>query len=327
MIGWFARRHRPKTAAQWFAARLGARDDHLERQFQHWLAADPRHAEDYALCEITWEVSRGPADLVPIPMVRTARHIRDRKGTLGAIALTAALTGIAIWIWPVRTDTWTTAAGEQRTVVLTDGSRVTLNTRTQLTARISWRAREVRLGEGEAFFEVSKDPTRPFTVATPLGSARALGTRFNVYVAPPGLTVTTEEGRVLVRTAENGPGVTVDAGRRAQLRAGQLEAELSSVDLHDALSWMTRRLEVNDEPLEAVLRDLSRYTDLPVRADTPAIGALHVSAVLRTGDMAALKAMLRGAFGLEVEQRGSAWVVIDPKAVAVADSKRRTPEH
>jgi transmembrane sensor len=258
-------------------------------------------------------------------MVHAARRRWVGRGTLGAVALAAALTGIAVWVWPVGTESWTTAAGEQRTVVLNDGSRVTLNTRTQLTARISWRARELRLGEGEAFFEVSKDPARPFTVATPLGSARALGTRFDVYVAPPGLTVTTEEGRVWVRNADNGPGVTVDAGHRADLRAGQIQANLSSVDLHGALSWMTRRLEVNDEPLEAVLRDLSRYTDLPVRPDTPAIGALHVSAVLRTGDMAALKAVLRGAFGLDVEQRGNAWVVVDPRVVI--DPKRHTPEN
>jgi transmembrane sensor len=296
---------------------LGARDDHLERQFQHWLAADPRHAEDYALCEITWEVSRGPADLVPMPMVRTARS-RNREGALGALALAAAVTGIAIWVWPARMDTWSTAPGEQRTLVLNDGTRITLNTRTRVTARISWRARDVHLGEGEAFFEVSKDPARPFTVTTPYGSARALGTRFDVYVVPRGLAVTTEEGRVLVRNADDGPGVSVDAGHRAELRQGQLQADLSSADLHSALSWMTRRLDFNDEPLEAVLREVSRYTDWPVKAETSAIGSLHISAVLRTGDMTALKAMLHGAFGLDVEARGKEWVVVDPK--------RRKPE-
>jgi transmembrane sensor len=317
---WFARYRGPKTAAQWFAARLHGLDSRRERRFQRWLAADPRHAEDYALCEITWEVSRGPADLVPLPMVRTSRRslmgagaLGVRQGALGAMALAAALTGIAIWFLPIRTDTWTTAAGEQRTVVLRDGTRVTLNTRTQLTARLSGRARDVRLTEGEAFFEVSKDPARPFTVTTTLGSARALGTRFNVYLAAQGLEVTTEEGRVLVRNADAGPGVTVDAGHRAELHMGQVRADLSTVDLHGTLSWMTQRLDVNDEPLDQVLRDMSRYTEWPVRADTPAIGALHVSAVLQTGDMEALRAMLNGAFGLDVEHRGNEWVVVDPR--------------
>jgi transmembrane sensor len=313
LIRWFAGRHVPKTGAQWFAARLHETDADLERQFQDWLTADPRHAEDYALCEITWEVSRGPAALVPMPILPTARRSRIRRGALGSIALAAGLTGLAVWFWPVPIEAWTTAPGEQRTVILRDGSRVTLNTRTQMTARISWRVREVQLGRGEAFFEVAKDPARPFTVTTTLGSARALGTRFDVYVAAQGLAVTTEEGSVLVRNADNGPGVTVDAGHRAELRAGEVQAEVRSTDLHGALSWMTRRLDVNDEPLDAVLRDLSRYTEWPVRADTPAIGALHVSAVLRTGDMTALAAMLRGAFGLDVEQRGDEWVVVDPK--------------
>ncbi len=316
MIRWFARR-RGKTAAEWFAARLHGHDAHLERQFGDWLAADPRHAEEYALCEIAWKVSRVPAGLVPMPAFRTAQRSRVRQGPLGALALALAAAAVAMWFWPGRTETWATAAGEQRIVVLNDGSRVTLNTRTRLTARLSWRAREVRLGEGEAFFEVSKDPARPFTVSTALGSARALGTRFNVYVAAQNLAVTTEEGSVLVRNADNGPGVTVEAGHQAELRVGQVRADLRSADLHGALSWMTRRLEVNDQPLDRLLADLSRYTEWPVRADTPAIGALHVSAVLRTGDMTALKAMLQGAFGLDVEQRGGEWVVVDPK--------RRTP--
>lgn len=317
MIQWFMMRRGPKTAAEWFAARLHGHDPRRERQFQHWLAAHPRHAEDYALCEITWEVSRGPADLVPLPMPRVARRGRVRRGALGASAFAAALTGIAIWFWPGRTESWATAAGEQRTVVLNDGSRITLNTRTRLTVRMSWRARDVRLGEGEAFFEVSKDPTRPFTVTTTLGSARALGTRFDMYVGLRGLAVTTEEGRVWVRNADQGPGVTVDAGHRAELRRGQLRADLSTVDLHGALGWMTGRLEVNDEPLDRVLGDMSRYTEWPVKADTAAIGALRVSAVLRTGDMTALKAMLNGAFGLEVELRGREWVVFDPKRPAI----------
>jgi transmembrane sensor len=307
---WFRARHRSWTAAQWFAARLHDAS-RLERPFEQWLAADPRHAEEYALCEITWELSRRAAELVPMPMGPAQYRGRSRPRA-AVLAVAIVISGIAIAVWP-RAQTWTTAPGERRTVVLSDGSRITLNTRTRLTARISWHAREVQLREGEAFFEVTKDPGRPFTVNTSLGSARALGTRFNVYVDGRDLAVTTEEGRVLVRNSAGAPGVTVDAGHQAKLEAGQPRADLAAADVRAALDWTTGRLDVSNVPLESALRDFSRYTELPVRADSPAIGALRVSGVLRTGDMQALKVLLKGAFGLEVQRFGDEWLVVEPK--------------
>jgi ferric-dicitrate binding protein FerR (iron transport regulator) len=90
-------------------------------------------------------------------------------------------------------------------------------------------------------------------------------------------------------------------------------ATVKAADLTATLNWLTQRLEVDDVPLEFVLRDFSRYTTMPVRAETAAIAALRVSAVLRTGDIQALEATLKGAFELEIERRSGEFVVIDPK--------------
>jgi ferric-dicitrate binding protein FerR (iron transport regulator) len=47
----------PTTAAEWFAARRRPHDSSLETQFSQWLAENPRNADEYALCELTWELS------------------------------------------------------------------------------------------------------------------------------------------------------------------------------------------------------------------------------------------------------------------------------
>lgn len=313
MMASLFRWRRPRTAAQWFAARLGDTDAELDRRFHEWLLQDPAHGEEYALCEITWEVSHDAAKEMPEPKLspRARRAVLPRRAA--AFALTAAAVAVAVWFWPPATLAYSTAAGEQRTVVLNDGSRVTLNTRTRIVVRFARREREVTLQEGEAFFEVSKDASRPFTVRTSLGSARAVGTRFNVYLADRYLSVITEEGKVLVEGVAAGNAVLVAAGRHAELRAGMSRAVVEPADLNVALGWLTRRLEVDNAPLDQVLRDFSRYTNLPLRAGTPSIAALRVSAVLRTGDLDALRATLRGAFGLEVEQRGGELLVVDPR--------------
>lgn len=315
MSGWLADWlpvwRRPTSAAEWFALRHGGAGLRRERQFRAWLDASPRNAEDYALCEIAWEVSAGAAQALPEPRRVLRSATLGRRGMVGAV-LAAALAGVVIGFWPAGTRTWSTGAGEQRTLLLEDGSHVTLNTRTRVEVRYTRRERALRLLEGEAFFEVAKDAGRPFTVRTALGSARAVGTRFNVYLEDARLAVTIEEGRVEVAGAGGGQGVLVDAGRCAELRRGMARANVARADLAAALDWRDQRIEVTNDSLGSVLRDFSRYTPLPVRAATPAIAALRVSAVLRTGDIAALEATLRGAYGLVVERQGDAYVVVRP---------------
>lgn len=296
----------PTSAAQWFAARRGRKDAQTEQAFRQWLAQDPANAEEYALCDIAWAVCGEAARQAEVQNPRS----RSRALQLAAAAAVAALAaGVSFWFWPAPWTDWSTTAGEQRTLVLEDGSRITLNTRTHIEVRLARQHRDVRLLDGEAYFEVAKDPSRPFIVQTSLGSARAVGTQFNVYLARSHLAVTTAEGRVLVNGAA-GSGVLVDAGNQAQVDGPALSASVAAANVSGALSWRAQRLEVDDMPLARVLQEFSRYTALPVRAGSDAIGALRVSAVLRTGDLDALRATLKGAFGLNIQQRGEEYLVL-----------------
>lgn len=310
MAGLF--RRRPRSAAEWFAARLADPDPQLERRFHAWLAQNASHGEEYALCEIAWEVSHGAARQMTVPVTRWAEGGRNRFRA-GVLAAAAAAAAAVVWYWPPAPLSYATLAGEQRTLVLEDGSHVTLNTRSRIMVRLERRARTVVLQQGEAYFEVSKDASRPFTVKSAVGSARAVGTRFDVYLDDGRLLVTTAEGRVFVKSVDSGAGENVDAGSRASLGQGIPGVVVEPANLGAELGWLSRRLEADNAPLGEVLQAFSRYTSLPVRAATPAIAALRVSAVLRTGDIDALQATLAGAFGLNLEHRTNEWVVIDPK--------------
>jgi len=313
MIAPWLRNRRDRTAAEWFALRLGGTNAKLDRQFNTWLAENPAHREEYALCEITWEVSQDAAREIPQPTYRARLLDRAAVGRRAAVFATAAALAATVWFWPSATRSFATAAGEQRTLILEDGSRVTLNTRTRIKVHFGRHTREIALDGGEAFFEVSRDASHPFTVRTPIGSARVVGTRFNVYLDEHRLSVTTADGSVLVDGPIPGNGVVVAAGSGAELRAGAARATVEPADLTAALGWLSGRLEANNAPLADVLRDFSRYTTLPIRAATPAIAQLRVSAVLRTGDLEALQATLKDAFGLEMERREGGYLVLDRK--------------
>src|SRR5690606_28626324 len=91
-----------------------------------------------------------------------------------------------------------TGVGEQRTVTLEDGSRVSLNTATRLSLHFDRGVRRVRLQSGEALFEVARDPGRPFVVESGDRQVRALGTAFIVRRDAGRIAVTLMEGSVEV---------------------------------------------------------------------------------------------------------------------------------
>jgi transmembrane sensor len=304
----------PGTAAEWFAARLGPHDAELEWRFSEWLARDPKNAEEYALCGLTWELSAAAA--VGVDGRVDVRPAWYRRGLTYGIATLAATVLLALAIFrfiPPAATEWHTGPGGLSTVVLADGSRITLNTRSTLEVRLGRTRREVRMQEGEAFFEVARDPSRPFVVETPLGVARAVGTRFNVLLEGEREEVATEEGKVLVRALGGSTaGVLATAGTRATLVRGEPQPALDRADLTRIDNWRASRLEFDRVPLEAALREFSRYTSVPVRAPSADVQRTYISAVLKTGDLQALRATLQGAFGLRVVAGKNEWLVVAP---------------
>jgi transmembrane sensor len=302
----------PSTAAEWFAARRAAHDAELEQRFARWLAEDPRNGDEYALCDLTWELSADPAASLA-SVVPPRRWPRRMAAAALALAACAAVVAVVVpRLAPPAPLRFATAAGEQRSIALADGSHVTLNTRSTLEVRIDRAQREIRVLAGEAFFAVAMDASRPFVVETPLGRARAVGTRFNVFLVDDRVEVSTEEGRVLVQSGNrDGDSVVTTPGTRATLERGVQSPRVDAADLARIENWRARRLEFDQVRLDDALAEMSRYTALPIRAGSAEIGRTEVSAVLKVGDIAALRATLKGAFGLELVATSDAWIVTD----------------
>lgn len=315
----------PTTAAEWFAARLAARDEQMERRFALWLTADPRNAEEYELCQLTWELAPAAAEglddgaapieaVAPAATTERGAGARTRRAAFAgfAVAACAALMAVAaFWLNTPEPSLWSTGPGEQRVITLADGSNVTLNTRTTLEVRIGHSQRELRLLSGEAFFDVAKDASRPFIVETRLGTARAVGTRFDVLLDEERVEFATEEGKVLVQAprADESAGVLATAGTRATLLRGESHPALDRADLMRIENWRAHRLEFDRVPLGDALKEFSRYTRVPIRPASAEVAQLRISAVLKTGDVEALRSSLRGAFGLSVLERPDQWLV------------------
>jgi transmembrane sensor len=304
----------PRTAAEWFAVRLQPHDAELEQHFSAWLAQDAKNLDEYALCGLTWELSGAVSQDIERELANRPSRFRGRLAyAVGAVVVVLSVFLALYRSAPPAAGLWRTGPGEQRTVALEDGSRITMNTRSSLQVRMGRSKREIRLLAGEAFFEVAKDTSRPFVVKTQLGEARAVGTRFNVLLEGEREEIATEEGKVLVKaSAAKAAGVLATAGIKATLIQGEASPALGEADLVRVENWRAHRLEFDRVPLEAALKEISRYTPLPVRARSLDVQRMRISAVLRTGDIQAFKGMLKAAFGLDVIEGNGEWLVVMP---------------
>lgn len=252
------------AALAWF---VRLRDEEVSEDdkatFRAWLGADPTNAQAYGEVVRLWGgldgVSQRPSTLIH-PVIT---HPPARRSALSRLAMAASLAAAfglgAYALAPAGfLADHRTSAGEQRTVTLTDGSNMEINTASAISIAFDPEVRQVTLHGGEAYFEVAKDPTRPFVVDAGAGRIEVLGTAFSVRRFGDAVSVIVTESEVEV----SGPD-----GRTAVVRAGQsLEVTESGglgrtepADAGKSLAWRRGRLVFDNRPLGEVLAELERY--------------------------------------------------------------------
>jgi transmembrane sensor len=212
--------------------------------------------------------------------------------------------------------TYRTALGEQRTITLADGSRVTLNTDSVLRTRGSNGQRLIYLDRGQAFFKVAHDRAHPFIVTAAGRTVTALGTEFDVRVDRGRFHVVLVEGRVKVEAPvaaarrEAGAPAEAPKSQATELVAGsQLVAvsdrdwRVARADIPEETAWVTGWLKFDGQPLGDVVAELGRYSNQRIVLADPALASAPVSGRFRPENM--------GAFVRALETYGIARVAAE----------------
>ena len=206
----------------------------------------------------------------------------------GAVAAVLAVI-IALWLFgPLESglresstpspETFVTQKGQRTSVRLSDGSQVRLNVDSRLTVPPSFgKKRRVVHLEGEAFFEVRGDSTRPFIVRSEGAATRVLGTAFNVGAYPEDeeIKVVVAEGRVSLQ-ADDSPKQGGEDRKEEHQDVVLTKNQVSLIsrsggqiiqreeDLSEHLAWMEGQLVFDDAPFDEVARRLERWYDLEI---------------------------------------------------------------
>lgn len=318
-----------EEAALWAAKLDGSSLTSPERtELDEWLAQDPMHRTMLSeYCQFSADLEERLPELViagavKLPAEAAQRPRRSWRMVWFPVGLAAAA-AVAVAIWPSgstqQTESVATSVAQRKVLDLSDGSRVELNARTSLLVELGTKERHVRMADGEAFFTIAKDPSRPFIIDTPAGSVRVTGTVFNVHAdAATELKVTVVEGSVRVQ-----PGAVAGgkASEPAQLRArDELTAragstnvrQLSEGDLENALAWRQGYIVFEGTPLRDALARLSRYHGRTITAD-PSIADQPIGGRFRLDDLDVFLQSLQDFLPVRVSTDSSGAIAVTPR--------------
>ncbi|KRB82888.1 hypothetical protein ASE00_12865 [Sphingomonas sp. Root710] len=297
----------PEAQAALWLSRLNEMSVSTEllEQFYVWRR-DPVNGEAFGRIEYLWDRAAalgGDPDIATAvqaaltrepPRRRLAPWLTTRRAVIaGGIGLAGAA-GLG---WGLYDPRYATAVGEQRTVMLDDGSKVILNTDSAVSVAMSTRARRVRLERGEAWFEVAHDRDRPFSVEADGAVVTALGTSFSVRRQGNLQRIVLAEGQVSVAGAA-APAQRLAPGQSIEVRDGR-PGPIRPVDIGAELAWRAGRLSFKDVPLGAAIAEVNRYARRPVRLEVPALSQVPVNGTFDTGDAQSFASAVTALFPLE----------------------------
>lgn len=246
--------------------------------FRAWHDADASHRAAFAEVRELWNdlgalhpALAAPASppatrptVIALEVARRPRRSRTRAVLGGLLAACLALVAVFAADLPTRLQAdFRTAVGERAEVVLPDGSTAYLNTDSAIALDYSEERRRVTLLRGEAVFDVSKDPARPFDAEALGGRATALGTAFALRRQDEDAVVTVIEGRVGVASPAGAedlpPAVRLRHDQQVSYRRGAAPGPVIAVDAAAVAAWRRGLIVIDALPLSDALAELDRY--------------------------------------------------------------------
>lgn len=256
--------------------------------FEQWLADDPRHGAEYdsiARAMHQLNSSEGLSKLAEAAEQQAflANEAR-RKAKQQRLAQLMVVCFICVagffahqqyQVWqakPVMQLAAQNPVGQIAIKTLDDGTKVTLSAKSDMEVTYYRHQRHVLIKEGEAIFEVTKDPERPFVVETDTARITVLGTRFAVNRLQHVVRVSVDHGRVKVESKDDAaPADTTFMAR--EITNGQVlevypnrAMVLVNRPASDAFAFLNHRLVFDRADSSEIAYTVSRYRLKPVQS-------------------------------------------------------------
>ena len=333
-----------ETAAQWLARRGGENWSQAdEAQLAQWLDASTGNRIAFLRMEAAWQeadrlkvLGAGfePGAVPSLEDFRAAPFFRHVSGPVSAPEVLAlpenpaapdagifkpiirwavaasVLLAVAFFTWNhdfLTGDVYSTPIGVTAAVPLSDGSKITLNTDSEIRVAVTETERRVNLEQGEAFFEVAKDPKRPFVVRAGNKIITAVGTQFSVRRDHDDVRVVVTEGKVRVEHASGGsvPSAQVSAGGVASTHHAKVAVqERPLAEAQELLSWRSGYVVFHENTLADVVAEFNRYNTRKFVIQDPDVAGITISGNFRSTNVDSFAQLLEDGFPVSVDRQG-----------------------
>ncbi|MEN0035524.1 MAG: FecR domain-containing protein [Cellvibrio sp.] len=282
-----------------------------ESRLQDWRAESAEHERAWqAALQLKSMMGSMPSG-VSQPVLGRKRI--DRRQLLLSLAVLAAVPVV----WTVRRDLpvvgadYRTAKGEQQTITLPDGSQLQINTVSLVDVQFDAQQRLIRLHRGEIHIVTAPDNAvnhRPFLVATPAGTVRALGTRFAVR--------TLDNDAVRVKVYEHAVALTPQAGvTDTRIDAGKTAVfdrhNIHLIEAHNQSvpAWTRGQIIADNLRLGDFVIELARYHEGILRCD-PAVAELRISGVFQIKNTLQTLSVVAGTLPVRIARMTNYWITL-----------------
>ena len=305
-----------RRAADWIARRDGSRwTAACQRQLDAWLDESAAHRVAYLRLHSAWEradrlraLRAADAPIQPGVAAQPSRVVPDASpGWTWMLRLAATIAFACIGLTlsgdltrSAGPQNFSTPIGAREVVALADGSKLTLNTATQLRAVIDERERSVWLDDGEAYFDIVHDAARPFVVNVGNRRVVVLGTRFMLRRDADRLHIDVLDGRVQLQFT--GAPTTVLARDESALSVGRnvLVTRRTAAQSAAATGWLDGRLVFDQLTLTEAAAQFNRYNQRKLVIADPLAGSIRIGGSFDATNVEGFARLVQSGFGLPI---------------------------
>jgi transmembrane sensor len=235
-----------------------------------------------------------------------------------AVILMLITTSLAIWQFGSKKHDFHEFATTQfdmsmPEMILPDGTKVILNhsSKIEFPDEFSGKTREITLS-GEAFFEVTPNPEKPFIIKTNGASVKVLGTSFNVYAYNnvPTVEVIVKTGKVelreiLLTDSSKSDNVLLLPGEKGVFNKNNGKISKENNFNSNNLSWITHEIKFNYTQLDDVINTLRRTYNLQIEVDSNVDKGLQLSATFTQQKPEYIMDIVALTLNLKLEKTGN----------------------
>ena len=241
-----------------------------------------------------------------IPTGKVIGLFSRKVSRIAAVIILLIATGLTFYLYNRLSNPeihLATTATEIKVIELPDGTKVTLNGNSTFDYRkkLGKQKRKVHL-EGEAYFEVARDETRPFIIKTNETSVTVLGTKFNVntHYKNESVEVVVNSGKVAFETRKGNHQVILEKGDRGEYSKKGKTIVKSANEDPNFLAWKTKNLIFENRTLEYIVSTLNHVYNVNIQIKNSEISNCRMTAIFNNQPLDEVLEVITLALDLEI---------------------------